>query len=111
MFYSYPQIMVAQDVKAGSIRLLLQIFMILFSAGYEALFVGRYMATPGKMICNLRVVRSDGSRLTYARALGRHFAKLLSQLTLSIGFLIAAFDDQKRALHDHVADTRVVLKF
>jgi hypothetical protein len=27
-----------------------------------------------------------------------------------IGYIIAAFDGQKRALHDHMCDTRVIYK-
>ncbi|MND07279.1 RDD family protein [compost metagenome] len=53
-------------------------------------------------------MRADGSAVTTGRAAGRYFATLLSSLTLLIGFVIAAFDEQKRALHDHVADTRVI---
>jgi len=78
-------------------------------AAYEIYFIGRSGATPGKMACKLRVVRSDGSRLTWGRATGRYFANLLSAFTLGIGYIIAAFDDQKRALHDHICDTRVVI--
>jgi len=40
----------------------------------------------------------------------RFFATMLSQLTLYIGYIIAAFDDEKRSLHDHICDTRVVYK-
>ena len=32
----------------------------------------------------------------------------LSIVMLGIGYLIAAFDDQKRTLHDHICDTRVI---
>jgi len=79
-------------------------------AVYDTWFVGKYGATPGKMACNLKVVVEDGSQLTYLRALGRHFAKWLSSMILAIGFIMAAFDDQKRTLHDRVCETRVVRK-
>src|SRR5260370_34623939 len=49
---------------------------------YETWFVGRFGATPGKLICRIRVVRSDGGRLGYLRALARHFAKTLDWVTL-----------------------------
>ncbi len=75
---------------------------------YETWFVGNRGATPGKMICGLKVVRPDGRPLTYARAFCRYLAKLLDDFTLLIGYLIAAFDDEKRALHDRLCDTRVV---
>ena len=79
-------------------------------AVYDTWFVGRYGATPGKMACSLEVVVEDGSRLSYLRALGRHFAKWLSSMILAIGFIMAAFDDEKRSLHDRICETRVVRK-
>jgi uncharacterized RDD family membrane protein YckC len=79
-------------------------------AAYETWFVGKYGATPGKMACKLKVVVEDGERVTYLRALGRHFAKWLSAMILAIGYIMAAFDDQKRTLHDRICETRVVRK-
>lgn len=86
------------------------VLSILIGMTYYTLFVGRFAATPGKMACRLKVVMSDGGRVTYARALARYFAAMLSSMTLLIGYIIAAFDDQKRTLHDHICDTRVVHK-
>jgi uncharacterized RDD family membrane protein YckC len=79
-------------------------------AVYETWFVGRYGATPGKMACKLKVVVEDGSRVTYLRSLGRHFAKWLSGMILLIGYIMAAFDEEKRTLHDRICETRVVRK-
>jgi len=73
-------------------------------------FLGSFGATPGKMAVGLMVVHPDGSRITYWRAFGRYFAEILSSLILGIGYLMAAFDDEKRALHDRICDTRVVYK-
>lgn len=75
---------------------------------YDWFFVSRYQATPGKMAVGLIIVRSDGSALTTGRIIGRHFADMLSSLILGIGYIMAAFDDEKRALHDHICDTRVI---
>ncbi len=77
---------------------------------YEVWFIGKYGATPGKMAFGLKVIRSDGSRVSYWRAFGRYLGTLLSSFTLMIGYIIAAFDSEKRALHDHICDTRVVRK-
>jgi uncharacterized RDD family membrane protein YckC len=62
------------------------------------------------MACGLKVVTPEGDKITYLRAFGRYFAKIVSSLTLLIGFIMAAFDDEKRALHDRICDTRVVRK-
>ena len=95
-------------VRAMGLQVVMTLFRFAILTGYGTYFVGRYGATPGKMVCGLRVVRPDGSRLSYGHACGRVFATALSYLTLYIGFIIAAFDDERRALHDHVAGTRVI---
>lgn len=79
-------------------------------AAYNTIFVGKYQSTPGKMVCGLKVVLSDGSKVSYMRAFGRFWAEMVSGLTLYIGYIIAAGDDEKRALHDHMCNTRVVKK-
>ncbi len=78
------------------------------SLAYAIYFLGKYSATPGKMACGLKAVRPDGERISYARACGRFFAEILSSIILCIGYIIAAFDEEKRALHDRVCDTRVI---
>jgi uncharacterized RDD family membrane protein YckC len=100
----------APAVNLG-LQLFLSAFQFLVGIAYEVVFVGKYGATPGKMACKLKVVTADGGRVTYLRAFGRYFAKMLSGLTCLIGFIIAAFDNpQRRALHDHICNTRVVYK-
>ncbi len=79
-----------------------------FAVAYPTFFLGKYGATPGKMACGLKVIRPDGEALRYGRALGRFFGEFLSAVILCIGYLMVAFDKEKRALHDRVCDTRVV---
>ena len=43
------------------------LFQMAVAAGYEIFFLGRFGATPGKMACGLKVVKADGSRVSYAR--------------------------------------------
>jgi uncharacterized RDD family membrane protein YckC len=75
---------------------------------YETWFVGRYGATPGKMACGLKIVRPDGSALTFRRAFARYWGKVLTGMTMGIGFLLITFDRQCRSMHDFICDTRVV---
>ena len=56
-------------------------------AAYDTWFVGKYGATPGKMACKLKLVVEDGSRVTYLRALGRHFAKYLISASDPVNWL------------------------
>jgi len=78
------------------------------ACAYEAFFLVKFGATPGKMALGLKVVRPDGSGITASRAIGRYFGKLLSSMILYIGYIMAGFDAQKRALHDMICDTRVI---
>jgi uncharacterized RDD family membrane protein YckC len=65
-------------------------------------------ATVGKMAMGLRVVTSDGQRLSFLNATGRYFAKILSAIILCIGFIMIGFTDKKRGLHDMIAGTLVI---
>ena len=69
-------------------RLLLVGLILAFA--YEVFFVGRFGGTPGKLLLRLRIVRSDFSRLTYSRAAIRFFGKMLSDLTMYIGYIMVA---------------------
>lgn len=77
---------------------------------YETFMIGKYGATLGKMACKIQVVVADGTKVSYARAVGRYFAKILNYFTCMIGFIIAGFDSEKRGLHDRICNTRVVYK-
>jgi uncharacterized RDD family membrane protein YckC len=75
---------------------------------YDVICVGTWGATPGKMACKLRIVTAQGEKLSYIHALARCISKLISLFTCLIGFIIAAFDAEKRALHDRICGTRVL---
>ena len=62
-------------------------------------------ATVGKRILGIIVADRDGNRLSFARATGRHFAKMLSAITCYIGFLMVLFTKNKQGLHDLIAST------
>ncbi len=89
---------------------LIMLLQYAIPAVYDIWFVGKYGATPGKMACKLKIVVADGGRVSYSRALGRHFAKWLSSIILGIGFIMAVFDDERRTLHDRICETRVIRK-
>lgn len=63
-------------------------------------------ATIGKRWMGLKVVDGQGQRLTFPRAIARCAAKYLSAAPCFLGFMLALFGS--RALHDRLADTRVV---
>lgn len=99
---------------------------------YFTLFVGWFGATPGKIVCNLRVVRADGSRAGYIRSFIRYAVDwaLLSLclipwfftrypepiwpalcLTPALGsYALVMFTEDNKTIHD-IACTTDVLKY
>ena len=88
--------------------LLISFLSIVAAACYEIFFIAKRGATIGKMIFGLKVIRADGSPLSLGLSAGRYFAQYISSFILGIGYFMAGFDDQKRALHDRICETRVI---
>ncbi|MEW6267057.1 MAG: RDD family protein [Thermodesulfobacteriota bacterium] len=93
-----------------ALMIVMNVLQIAFAATYNTIMIGRYGATVGKLACQIKVVSEEGRPVSYPRALGRHFAEMLSGLILGIGYLMVAFDDENRALHDRICGTRVIKK-
>ncbi len=64
-------------------------------------------ATLGKMAVGIKVGDEFGNRISFGNALGRYFAKLVSVITLFIGFMMVGWDAKKQGLHDKIAGTYV----
>jgi uncharacterized RDD family membrane protein YckC len=75
---------------------------------YEAYFVSTRGGTLGKLALGIKIVRADGGPVSGSLAVKRYFAQWISALILLIGYIMVAFDGQKRALHDRICETRVV---
>lgn len=99
---------VKSDGATTALGVSLFVFGMAVAIGYETIMVGKYGATLGKMAVGLKIVRADGGRVSMGLAAGRHFAQLLSAMILGIGYIMAAFDKEKRTLHDHICSTRVI---
>jgi uncharacterized RDD family membrane protein YckC len=67
-------------------------------------------ATLGKMALGIKVTDLDGNRISFGRATGRYFGKIVSGMILYIGFIMAGFTEKKQALHDIMASCLVVNK-
>jgi uncharacterized RDD family membrane protein YckC len=65
-------------------------------------------ATVGKIVLSIKVTDVHGNRISFGRATGRYFGRFLSGLFLGLGYVMAAFTQQKQALHDIIAGTLVV---
>jgi len=75
---------------------------------YALMESSSHQATVGKIALGIKVTDLDGNPITFWRAFGRSVAKILSAITLFIGYIMAAFTERKQALHDKIANTLVV---
>ena len=62
------------------------------------------------MALQLQVTDMDGNRISFMRATGRHFGKIISNMTILIGYIMAGFTERKQALHDIIAGCLVYRK-
>ena len=67
-------------------------------------------ATVGKQAVGIIVTDIYGNRLSFGRATGRWFAKILSILIFAIGYIMIGFTERKQGLHDLIASTYVVYR-
>ncbi len=85
-------------------------FIVIGQWLYFALMESRKGATLGKMALGITVTDMNGGRISFGKATGRYFGKILSSLIFCIGYIMAGFTQQKQALHDILAGCLVVNK-
>lgn len=91
-----------------SVNITLQlVFMAVGIVYFVAMESSFRQATLGKMAVGIKVGDAQGQQLSFANALGRYFAKMLSAIILYIGFMMVGWDKQKQGLHDKLAKTYV----
>jgi uncharacterized RDD family membrane protein YckC len=96
------------NIMVGAISFMVGISIAwLYYAGMES---SSKQATPGKMAVGIIVTDLGGNRVSFGRATGRHFAKIISAIPLGIGFLIIGFTEKKQGLHDMIAGCQVIMK-
>ena len=68
-----------------------------------------YQGTLGKMALGLIVTDLNDQPVSFGRASGRFFAKIITGLIpLGIGYIMAGFTEKKKALHDMIASCLVL---
>jgi uncharacterized RDD family membrane protein YckC len=75
---------------------------------YALLESSAWQGTLGKKALGLEVTDLQGRRISFARATGRFFGRIISGLILGIGFIMAGFTERKQALHDILAGCLVI---
>jgi uncharacterized RDD family membrane protein YckC len=77
----------------------------LYYAGLES---SGWQATIGKRLMHLVITDLHGRRVSFGRATGRYFGKIVSALVLFVGYLMVVFSERRQGLHDLMAGTLVV---
>jgi uncharacterized RDD family membrane protein YckC len=83
-------------------------FLALLNGGYLTMFIAASGQTMGKMMMGVKVVAMDGGAVPFGHAVLRAILWLLTIVPLGIGALPALLTDDRRALHDRLANTRVI---
>jgi uncharacterized RDD family membrane protein YckC len=86
----------------------LVVFAALFWPAYTVFFLAVAGQTLGKRIVGVRVVRLDGRRMTFRRALLRLLGYYVSIAALGLGFLWILVDNRRQGWQDKIARTCVV---
>jgi len=97
----------ADEAALLGMYLLWLLLIVLYFAIMES---STNQGTLGKMAVGIRVGNYKGQKISFLNAVGRYFAKILSQLIFYIGFIMVGFDDKKQGLHDKLAETYVFYK-
>ena len=79
---------------------------------YYGWFYREKKASPGKMVMNIEVIQpATGAKLSYLRSyLRESLGKYVSGLILCLGYIVAIFRQDHRALHDLIFETQVIEK-
>lgn len=77
---------------------------------YALLESSMWQGTLGKKVLGLEVTDLQGHRVSFGRATGRFFGRIISAMILCIGFIMAGFTEKKQALHDILAGCLVIRK-
>ncbi len=76
--------------------------------GYQWYFLTQQNGqTPGKMLMNLRVIKTDGTPISDAEAVLRYVGYYINNIFM-LGWIWALFDSNKQGWHDKIANTYVV---
>ena len=84
-------------------------FVYLFCEGGYLIYLWKNSGqTLGQKIFGIKVVKKDGSELTYVDAVVRYIGYIISGAFIGIGYLWMIIDEDNQGLHDKMANTIVI---
>jgi uncharacterized RDD family membrane protein YckC len=105
-----PDLLVAGILDRNPIALGAAGLFFGLGALYQIYFGGITGQTLGKRLLHLRVIGARGTAPGPLGGILRFATLLLSMLPAGLGWLWCLFDRERRALHDHLAGTYVILE-
>lgn len=105
----------SSDELSMSVEYMMSPSELIASLLYAIVFVIIFTATslkgsPGKLLCRIQVVNPDMSKISIGKSIGRYLSYIISGFIFMIGFMMAGWTKDKRALHDMICNTRVVYR-
>jgi len=94
----------------GSIFGLVVVVVVMGWLYFALMESSKNQATFGKIALGLKVTDLEGNRISFARATGRYFGKIISGMIMYIGYILAGLTEKKQALHDLMAACLVIRK-
>ncbi len=108
----FPLFLAADAIGRGHYVVKALIYVLPFFAARAAYFtwmpVARRGQTIGKKIAGIAIIPEGPGPLTYGQTFRRYLGYIADGLTLMFGYLLALRTEENRALHDLIAETRVV---
>lgn len=77
---------------------------------YALMESSKYGGTLGKIAVGIKVVDMNGNKVTFGKATGRYFSRIVTNMTLFVGYIMAGFTEKKQALHDIIAGCLVITR-
>ncbi|MBA7516887.1 hypothetical protein ES705_08936 [subsurface metagenome] len=94
----------------GTVLMLIMVITVVSWLYYALMESSKQQATLGKMALSLKVTDMAGNRISFGRATGRYFGKIISGAIFMIGYILAGLTEKKQALHDIIAGCLVIRK-
>jgi uncharacterized RDD family membrane protein YckC len=83
------------------------IIMVLSWLYFALMESSKFQGTIGKLALGIIVTDMEGNKISFGKATGRYFGKILSGMIILIGYIMAGFTEKKQGLHDILAGTLV----
>lgn len=109
MFLNMNSLEELQEFQNSASTTVISLMGLIVGLFYYSIFYVNYDgATPGKRLMAIKVIRDDGSKVTYPVIFIRYLSSFISPFIMGIGYLMVFWDRKKQALHDKIAKTVVV---